>query len=340
MNNLNAYDSTLTQIDDPCYDRQTGTAQRCIPLFENVAYNKQVWSSSQCGVPNSMNYCIEPFGFNSKQTRSTTKYCDRCDSSIVHSLRQTHYLTDLEESNSTCWVSGPIYEPTKTSNLTLHISFGKKYELTYISLQFCTAIKPDSLTILKSMDYGKTWVPFQYYSSDCKKVFNRQLKVKITQANEQEAVCTDQHLQSTPFSTNRIGFSTLEGRPSFHEFDTSPVLQDWVTATDIKVVFNRLLSPQLLIRNLTTYRSHNSRQSRSQQLQQQMQNFGYYYAAVSELAIGGRCKCNGHASRCILNKLVLDLFFDICFLFVIFNCLFVVFCLLYKHTDCACKIVI
>ena len=156
------------------------------------------------------------------------------------------------------------------------------------------------------MDYGKTWIPFQFYSSECKKVFNRPLKAKITQANEQEAVCTDQHLQSSPFNTNRIGFSTLEGRPSFHEFDTSPVLQDWVTATDIKIVFNRLVSPALLnsyspINNHTKLSNLNSRQSRSQ-IQMQMQNLGYYYAAVSELAIGGRCKCNGHASRCFVNK--------------------------------------
>jgi netrin 1 len=312
--------NSFETIDDPCYDRQTGIAQRCIPQFENVAYNKQVWSSSQCGSQSPMNYCIEPFNLNTKQTTTrSVKHCDRCDSTIPESIRDTRYLTDLEESNSTCWVSAPVYEPTQQSNITLQISFGKKYELTYISLQFCTALKPDSLTVLKSMDYGKTWIPFQYYSSDCKKVFNRQLKVKISQANEQEAVCTDQHLQSSPFSTNRIGFSTLEGRPSFHEFDTSPVLQDWVTATDIRVVFNRLLSPSLLLQNNNNNNSadrhirSNSRHLRSQQLQMQIQNLGYYYAAVSELAIGGRCKCNGHASRCLLNKLV----FIICFKIII-----------------------
>jgi netrin 1 len=310
---------------DPCYDRLTGKAQRCIPNFENIAYGKKVIASSTCGSPSPMNYCIQSSTLNkiSSSLSSSSKYCDKCDANIDSSIRDTRYLTDLEETNTTCWVSGPVYEPTDTSNLSLQISFNKKYELTYISMQFCTQLKPDSLSIMKSMDYGKTWVPFQYYSSDCKKVFNKQLKAKITQANEQEAICTDQHLQSSPFNTNRIGFSTLEGRPSFHEFDTSPVLQDWVTATDIKIVFNRLLSPvlyhnlkqNLLESNMNSYinnnnsstsslkskkHAHHHRHSRSQF--QQFQNYGYFFASLSEIAVGGRCKCNGHASKCGLNK--------------------------------------
>ena len=221
------------------------------------------------------------------------------------------FLTDLEETNTTCWISAPVYKPTEKGNMTLSISFGKKYELTYISLQFCTMLKPDSLSIMKSMDYGKTWIPFQFYSSECNRVFSRPLKATITQANEQEAVCTDQHLKSSPFNTNRIGFSTLEGRPSFHDFDTSPVLQDWVTATDIKIVFDRLLSPNMLAKYKNLRKSRNNKRISSRsfgnrrvrsEVQTQVDQFGYFFAAVSELAIGGRCKCNGHASRCILNK--------------------------------------
>lgn len=56
-------------------------------------------------------------------------------------------------------------------------------------------------------------------------------------ANEQEPLCADSNTE--PIQGSRVAFSTLEGRPSAYDFDNSPVLQDWVTATDIKIVFNR-----------------------------------------------------------------------------------------------------
>lgn len=64
-------------------------------------------------------------------------------------------------------------------NVTAILRLGKKYELTYISLQFCDT-KPDSMAIFKSMDYGETWHPFQYYSSQCRKVYGRQNRAAIT----------------------------------------------------------------------------------------------------------------------------------------------------------------
>ena len=265
---------------DPCYDSVTGKAQRCMPKFENVAFNKIVKASSTCGQP-AFNYCLHQpeqrnYMHQVNSSLRTGRYCDRCDALIPSSIKDARYLTDTEESNLTCWLSSIINNPNHF-NISLTISFGKKYELTYISLHFCNHLIPDSLAIMKSMDYGKSWIPLQYYSSDCKKVYNRILRAKITQSNEQEAICTDSHLAHN----NRIGFSTLEARPSFNEFDTSPVLQDWITATDVKIVFNRLMTPQKYYSSKTD---------------------GNYYLALSELAIGGRCKCNGHASKCIVSR--------------------------------------
>ena len=43
----------------------------------------------------------------------------------------------------------------------------------------------------------------------------------------------------SPLTGGNIPFSTLEGRPSRDNFDNSPVLQDWVTATGIRIALNR-----------------------------------------------------------------------------------------------------
>ena len=131
--------SAQVVTSDPCYDPLTGKAQRCIPNFENIAYNRRVVASSTCGSP-PINYCLHNNGAGSSSSssgissRSINKHmqCDKCDEKVNGSVRGAKYLTDLEETNTTCWVSGPVYEPGHISNLTLDISFGKKYELTYI----------------------------------------------------------------------------------------------------------------------------------------------------------------------------------------------------------------
>uniref|UniRef100_T1IHF5 Laminin N-terminal domain-containing protein n=1 Tax=Strigamia maritima TaxID=126957 RepID=T1IHF5_STRMM len=261
---------------DPCSD-EMGQPRRCIPDFVNAAFGKEVRASSTCGTPPSR-YCVTTADDKGEVVRT----CHICDATHPKRKHPSAFLTDLNNPNNvTCWQSEPFIQYPE--NVTLLLSLGKKYELTYISLQFCSA-KPDSMGIFKSMDFGKTWQAFQFYSSQCRKMYNKNNKAVITKANEQEAVCTDAHAGPEPASGARIAFSTLEGRPSAYDFDNSPVLQDWVTATDIKVVFSRL----------NTYGdehdndSHTARES--------------YYYAVSDFAVGGRCKCNGHASRCVPNR--------------------------------------
>ena len=81
--------------------------------------------------------------------------CDRASKEHAH---PSEFLTDLHNpNNETCWQSDYL-GPGQNASLT--VSLAKKYELTYISLHFCSE-KPEHMVIHKSMDHGKTWQPFQ-----------------------------------------------------------------------------------------------------------------------------------------------------------------------------------
>lgn len=254
---------------DPCYD-DSDQARRCVPSFVNAAFGRQVTASSTCGDPPSRlptslvgggggrstadrRRRKPPSGDGSgsaKRSRSSSvqltagddvSICDAADPLRRH---PAGYLTDLNNpSNRTCWVSEPQWPDDETANVSITLSFGKKYEITYVSLQFCTLGTPDhSVAILKSVDHGRTWSPFQFYSDQCRRVYGRPFRQHANRSNEQEALCSDfgtakkSSAGSERNEALRLAFSTLEGRPSASDFDSSPVLQDWVTATDIRIV--------------------------------------------------------------------------------------------------------
>lgn len=66
-----------------------------------------------------------------------------------------------------------------------------------------------------------------------------------------------------------MAFSTLAGRPSRYEFEKSKELQDWVTATELRVTLDRM----------NTF---------GDEVFESPQVLKSYYYAISDLAIGGR----------------------------------------------------
>ncbi|XP_023158384.1 netrin-B-like [Ceratitis capitata] len=233
--------SSSASNSDPCYFE--GKPRKCLPSFVNAAYGNPVQASSVCGASRPERFCeINRDG--------TLSECSMCDHSKPDARFPASALTDLNNPNNvTCWRSASVPVPADLDvappdNVTLTLSLGKKYELTYVSLSFCPkSPRPDSLAIYKSSDFGQSWQPFQFYSSQCLKFYGRPDRAKISKFNEQEARCIDSHRDGT---TNRFAFNTLEGRPSANDLDASLVLQDWVTATDIRVVFHRLELPREL----------------------------------------------------------------------------------------------
>ncbi|KAK5642602.1 hypothetical protein RI129_008769 [Pyrocoelia pectoralis] len=252
-----------------CYD-DFNRPQRCIPEFENAAFNLLMEATNTCGDEGQIEYCIQT-GVSSQ------KSCELCYPN-EHSAR---FLTDFHSQDSqTWWQSDTMLEgiqyPAQV-NLTLHL--GKAFDITYVRLVFYSP-RPESFSIYKRTCEDCPWIPYQFYSASCRDTYGLPETTAAPKGEDTRALCTSEYSDISPLRGGNIAFSTLEGRPSRYTFDSNPELQDWVTATDIKVTLDRLNTfgdevfgdPQVL---------------RS------------YFYAVADIAVGARCKCNGHASECI-----------------------------------------
>ncbi|NXN95811.1 LAMC3 protein, partial [Rhinopomastus cyanomelas] len=256
-----------------CQDPR-GQPRRCMPVFENAAFGRTAWATNTCGSPPE-DYCLQ------MGARHASTLCHRCDASDPQLHHNASFLTDFHsQEDSTWWQSQSMafgIQYPNSVNITLHL--GKAYEITYVRLKFHTS-RPESFAIYKRSHAGGPWVPFQYYSASCEKTYGKRPRHYLRPGeNEQVAFCTDEFSDISPLSGGNVAFSTLEGRPSAYNFDGSPALQEWVTVTDLLISLNRL----------NTFGDDIFKDPKVLQ--------SYYYA-ISDFSVGGRCKCNGHASEC------------------------------------------
>ncbi|XP_050542801.1 laminin subunit gamma-1-like isoform X6 [Daktulosphaira vitifoliae] len=263
------------QIDNTggnhCYDEHNNP-QRCIPSFENAAFNLQVEATNTCGQNGPMEFCVQ------SGSQVTKKTCDIC----TPTSHPPYYMTDFSSyANRTWWQSETMFENVQYPNqvnLTLH--FGKAFDITYIRLLFYSS-RPESFAIYKRTTEDGPWIPYQFYSGSCRDTYGLP-DLNYIRIGEQEtrAFCTSEFSDISPLTGGSVPFSTLEGRPSAKFYDSRPEFWDWVTATDIRITLDRL----------NTF---------GDEVFEAPQVLRSYFYAIADFAVGARCKCNGHASECV-----------------------------------------
>ncbi|KAM9743929.1 netrin-G2-like isoform 3-T3 [Menidia menidia] len=160
--------------------------------------------------------------------------------------------------------------------------------------------RPTSMVLEKSLDKGETWMPYQYYADDCLEAFGMAPKdvTDLAPSNLTRVICTEQYSrwvgakeEKTVVFEVRARFGVFAGPKLINmdalytRMETMKGLRDFFTFTNLRL---RLLRPALG----GTY--------------VQTDNLLKYFYAISNIDIPARCKCNLHASQCVLRDATLQ----------------------------------
>ena len=180
---------------------------------------------------------------------------NECDASTPELAHPPELMFDFEGRHpSTFWQSATWKEYPKPLQVNITLSWSKTIELTDNIVITFESGRPDQMILEKSLDYGRTWQPYQYYATDCLDAFHMDPKsVKdLSQHTVLEIICTEEY--STGYTTNsKIIHFEIKDRFAFFagpwlrnmaslygQLDTTKKLRDFFTVTDLRI---RLLRP-------------------------------------------------------------------------------------------------
>ncbi|XP_051534089.1 netrin-G2 isoform X1 [Myxocyprinus asiaticus] len=219
---------------------------------------------------------------------------DECDASNPDLAHPPQLMQDRERSGLiTYWqtVTWRRYPEPLQANITL--TWNKTLELTDdIQITFEYG-RPTIMVLEKSLNFGRTWQPYQYYADDCVDAFNmppRRVR-DLNAANATRVICTEHYSRWVGSKNEKVvrfevrsrfaifaGPRLLNMEGLYTRMESMKGLRDFFTFTNLRL---RLLKPALG----GTY--------------VQRDNLLKYFYAISNVEVLARCKCNLHASQCV-----------------------------------------
>nr|XP_015211151.1 PREDICTED: netrin-G1 isoform X2 [Lepisosteus oculatus] len=222
---------------------------------------------------------------------------NECDASTEELAHPPELMFDFEGRNpTTFWQSTSWKKYPKPLLVNITLSWNKTIELTDDIVITFESGRPELMILEKSLDYGRSWQPYQFYATDCLEAFKMEPKTvhDLTQGTLLDIICTEEYSRGYVWKNDKTVRFEIKDRfalfagPRLHnvaslygQLDTTKNLRDFFTITDLRI---RLLRPAT---GATVVDEH---------------NLSRYFYAISDIKVQGRCKCNLHANSCVFDK--------------------------------------
>uniref|UniRef100_A0A672HSK1 Laminin, alpha 5 n=1 Tax=Salarias fasciatus TaxID=181472 RepID=A0A672HSK1_SALFA len=258
------------------------------PPYFNLAEGTKITATATCGEDDGGRplhdlYCKLVGGPVSGDPSQTIQgqYCDICSQGDGD---RAHPITNAIDGTERWWQSPPLSRSTEFNQVNVTLDLGQLFHVAYVLIKFANSPRPDLWVLERSVDFGQTFQPWQYFASskrDCIERFGQRTIERIN--NDDDVVCTTEYSRIVPLENGEIVVSLVNGRPGAMNFSYSPVLREFTKATNIKL---RFLRTNTLLGHLMGKALRDPTVTRR------------YYYSIKDISIGGRCVCNGHAEAC------------------------------------------
>ncbi|OWK59737.1 Laminin subunit alpha-3 [Lonchura striata] len=209
------------------------------------------------------------------------QFCDYCNGADPS---KAHPITNAIDGTESWWQSPPLSMGLKYNEVNVTLDLGQLFHVAYILIKFANSPRPDLWVLERSVDFGKSYVPWQYFAysrADCLERFGKEANLPVRR--DSDVLCTTEYSRIVPLENGEIVVSLVNGRPGAKNFTYSPGLQEFTKATNIRL---RFLRTNTLLGHLISKAQQDPTVTRR------------YYYSIKDISIGGRCVCHGHAEVC------------------------------------------
>ncbi|XP_058846993.1 LOW QUALITY PROTEIN: laminin subunit alpha-5-like [Acipenser ruthenus] len=258
------------------------------PPYFNLAEGTKITATATCGEDGNGKaiqdlYCKLVGGPVSGDPSQTIQgqYCDTCRAGDSD---RAHPITNAIDGTERWWQSPPLSRSLEYNEVNVTLDLGQLFHVAYVLIKFANSPRPDLWVLERSINFGDTYQPWQYFASskrDCIERFGPRTIERIT--NDNDVICTSEYSRIVPLENGEIVVSLVNGRPGAMNFSYSPVLRNFTKATNIRL---RFLRTNTLLGHLMGKALRDPTVTRR------------YYYSIKDISIGGRCVCNGHAEAC------------------------------------------